>query len=773
MANKLIKPADAQQWADILLNPEMANRLTVRQAGAMQENIRTFRAQQASAYQGFLDDGLDEAQATALLSKQNQALNDGSAEAGGTLKKGGPHPQQQQVFAVAKALNAGVEGAWRAVEGVGGLATGVGVLLNLTDKDAEARYKQAVGNNRLERAKADIDTFGTLNSKLLETIGESVPWMLTAPVGASGGLIRYALNQAMVGGLATASVSNDPLQERGGQFAVGAGLGGAFGGIFGIPGRLKSGIAGAMVKKINVETAAANTELEQAVRTMVNDGDFGFSLSQVTGDRFVFGLEVRAAGDVQKKQQNKNMQILFDNILTRAKEMGDNGRSANEIGLALRGQLKKASDSIYDNASKNFGESLDLIAENYGDDIILNNAGAGNYLAVMDDIMAQMSDGLNPGGNVSAAFKKYREQVNRLVNPAIPKARLVKGPDGKQQYVFDILNRRTGEVIEFGGSRGAARTEALMINETAGGLTAPETRRVQLGLNNLLRGKTAVMDTPDPNTNKHLAHVLVGSLFENLEAHAANPKAVEDLLAMSNAYKAEMLRVNAIEDLVVNRVFGLPQMPANADAALTEVLSSGSSSLEATREFLLEWNPQLLSELQGTLYRRILESAGEAAGAAVDVPISLAKFANALSGVGKEANVIGEVGRGLFNTQQQGYLKTTARALRTINNAYFTGITPGGTTVDDLAINLVSRSPEFMSRFLTRALTTGKGMDAVLTDPMTRQALVTIAEKGPTSRAGNAAMLVLANWITVNEAEDKANEQSDRSAEADRRTGAQ
>lgn len=744
-----IKPSDAKALAAVLLDEEQSKNLTVSQVGQMNKQLRTFQNEQSGRIDSFMSQGMDDVQARALLDKENEALESGNAIIGGKLKRFGA-PGQGQVFHAAQAINAGAEGVWRAVEGAGDLMNEIGVGLNLNSREDADRYKDTIASMRFERAMADVDTFGRTNPRLLEAVGEVAPWFATAGVGASAGLLRYSLGQAMVGGLANVThVSDDPLSERRGDFAIGAGLGGAFGGIFGIPGNLKAGSARAINSALNKETAAANVELEQAIQGMLDNGDFGFSLSQVSGNRFLFGLEQRAAGEVQKGRQNENIQALYDHILKRAKDLGDQGKSANEIGITLRDTLTQANKAIHERASETFGRGLDEINDTYGVDIVMSYKGGQEYLAKLDDMLGKLDDPLNPGPGASRSWKAYRTEVDRLVNPARPQQRTVKGPDGKNRIVYDVVNRRTGEVTQLGQTRAQAMERALIMNNDLGGLTAGEIRRVQENLNGFLTRGPII--EAEGETNKHLAKALMGNLFENLEANAKNPEAVEALTGLSDAYKAEMLRVQKMEDLVVARMFGLKQMPPDADAALDTVLQGGESSLIGTRDFLMEWNPELLGELQGTLLRRFLEQAGDAASPQVDVPIALDKFANALSGRGPNGQVIGQSGRGLFTEGMQAELLNTGKALRTIKNLYFTGVAPGGVTVDDMAINIVSRSPEFMSRFLTRALTTGKGMDQVLTDPMTRQALRTIAEDGPTSRTGNAAMLVLANWISVND----------------------
>lgn len=768
-----IRPADAVTIRQAMDDGMNSGDLSISELRKYNEFLEDYDKEQASRLDQFQKDGLTAEDARTLLDKENASLDDGTYDHGGTFKKRGPHSLTPATHGVSRAINAGAEGVWRAVEGTGDLVNEVGVTLNLVEPETRDQYRQTISSMRMQRQLDNIDTFGRVDNPFLTLVGEATPWMATATIGSGSTLMRYAANQAMIGGLATATVMSDlSLRERMPGVGIGAGLGFGLAGAFGMPSATQAAAARGMVKKMNSETAMNNREVEAYIMDMLDSGEFGFSLAQITGDRTVAGLEARAAGATQKKRQNKNMQLLVENLLEDARKLGDAGRSADEIGLALRDKLSTANRAIHKNASEAFGDGLEAITEQYGDQLVMSHAGGVEYLGTLDNLLTSMADDLKPGSSVSKTFKTYRDAVSDLVNPALPKARTVKGPDGKDMIVYDVLNRRTGEVMQLGRSKADAWKAAIALNKEAGGLSATEIRRIQEGLNDIIRGKTAIFDSPDPNTNKHVAKALFGSFMDNLETNARNPDAVQALKDLSKNYKAEMLRTQKLEELVVTRVFGQAFMPGDADKALDIVLQGGESSLRGTREFLEEWAPDMLGEVQGLVVRRIVDKAGDAAMPAVDgtLPISLDKFANALAGRGPNGQVVGQVGRGLLPDAVQSDLRRTGEALRVMKNVYFTGIVPGGSTIDDLAINVVSRSPEFMARFLTRVFTTGKGMDDLLTDPLTRKAIQTIAEKGPTSRAGNAAMNVLARYIGHRDAIEERERMEDRSAEADRRS---
>lgn len=768
-----IKPSQAAVLARVIGNPETAAQLSPAQLRSAGETLRQFQAEQSGSRTTFEEQGFEPRQVRQLVDAENAAVESGENLTGGDIKRFGA-PGQGTIFGVSKLINSGAEGVTRFIEGAGDLVNEVGVGLNIQSREDADNFKASVNQFRLDRKLRDIDNFGVVNSRIPEVVGEIAPWFASGGVGGTGGILRYAMSQGVVGGLAgITQVSSDPIAERVGDFAIGAGLGAVFAGAFGAKDAIARAGARRFQKELNIETAANNVELEQGINDMLKTGEFGFSMSQLTGNRFLFGLEQRAAGAVQKFRQNTNIKLLFDDILSKAKTMGDAGRSADEIGLSLRSTLSEANKTIHKQASNEFAAGLDKLDE-FGEDIILNYEGGQNYLGKLDDLVSELDDPLRPGPGATNAFKAYRRQVDRVVNPTIPHQRIIKDPKGgPNRIVYDLLNRRTGEREVLNVTLAEARTQSIIRNTELGGLQAGELSRVQRGLNDLLRGKTAVLDTPDPNTNKHMAKALMGSLMDNLNANNNNPLAASALTDITDAYKAQMLRVGKMEELVVNRMFGQAEMPFDSDKALDVVMGGGTSSLKNTRNFLEEWNPALLDELQGTLLRRIVSKAGDPASPSVDVPISLDKFAVALSGKGPNGTVVGQAGRGLFTPAMTDDLVKTGEALRTIKNLYFTGITPSPTTIDDLAINVISRSPEFMARFVTRAATTGKGLDGLMTDPLTRKALQRLAEGKLNTPKGRIAMLVLTNYITAQdglEAEQAQQEGAQQNRNAINRT---
>ena len=212
--------------------------------------------------------------------------------------------------------------------------------------------------------------------------------------------------------------------------------------------------------------------------------------------------------------------------------------------------------------------------------------------------------------------------------------------------------------------------------------------------------------------------------------------------------------------LIAVSAVGQAKMPADPDAKLDLVLQGGESSLRGTREFLETWNPNLLDEVRGTSLRRMAEGAYDPTLPAVDMELSLDSLARALAGTNKQG---GMAGIGLFDDATRADLRLTGKALMTLKNVYFKGIVPGGVTVDDFAINAISRSPEFMGRFLTRLFTSGKRASDILTDPLTRKALQQLAEGNLSSPKGLFALRILTLKL---KADDRREQEEQDAAQA-------
>lgn len=745
--DNIISDETAKNFIEVLNDPERARNFTPKQIGQIQTSLKEYIEFQEKRSQGLQAQGLTPAQAAEVSLQEDLASESDSM---GTFGAGGI---DRRARLLARGGSSALEGVIQLGEGLVDLGLEAGAFFNIEGaRELADDHKREAGDRRFREKLADIERYGETNPFLAE-VGLSALALAPATSVRIASLPKYVLYNGMIGGtLAAGMLSDKTLDERLGDATFGLVGGGALS-ILGAPSWGKYYAARTYMRQFNASMAKKNEALEQEIRGLLWDEDFGFSMAQMTGSRFLHRLEQGAGARIAKEQQNKNINAIWKHLIQRSREMRRGaspgsggavrpGADAGTIAKELRATLAQANKAIHDRASGNFALALDGILEEFSDSLIITRGNAQEYLFKVQKIIDENSGKFAPGSNVSPAFRKYMNTLDETINPAVVEP-MPKVKDQPQLWL--IRNRRTGEILYEGiPEQRMAQVKALQFNETRGGFDALETTEIIKGVNGLMKGRFKVLDSADDaSTNRQMGKALYGTLMESIDMDGNNKLAVDALNEMRLAYRGEMLRIQHMEDLAINSVFGQKLAAADPDSALDKVLAGGKTAMRDTRDFLEDWNPALLDELRATLLRRAAERSRVPAAPGVDTTVDLAKLANEIAG----PKGIGQLGKGLFDNQTQGELVRLGKALTVIQNHYFKGISAPMVSVDDLAINIISRSPEFMGRFLTRALTSGRSMEQALYDPVTRRAIIALAEEGPTTKAGKAAVLALVRFV--------------------------
>lgn len=751
-----------EEQSAMLNDPEYVGSLTVDELLAIRDERNKYAAYRDERYQRLSGQGLSDEQIAQLDDTERGVAVDPRAE---EIQTGDLLDEAN----VRGAINQGpfrdvagmVEGGKQAIEGVFDVAMDISYGLGLDDEASRAAWKQGVSKRRLAARQEHLRRFGRLPGEGYELIGNIVPW-LASSTGQAARLTHYLARNAFLGGVSAASQFQPEEKELGDRWldvAFGTTLGAGMGSLFGVPGALKRRGANHLVRAFNDLDATQREGVETLVREMTGNPEFKFSAAQLTGSRFYTNLEVGAADKLTKEQQNKNLNILLNNIFDIAKAQSARGRSAGAIAKDLRGTLKKARTSIYNQATSLWGANSRAIVESYGDDAIIRGR---DYLQKVDDIIEQETNALTAmGGKPSANLLRYRERVDEIVNPV----QVVE--EGDKVYIVDRTNPEMKRRI-LGPTRYAAmakaRRAAFNANESRGPSTE-QTLEILNGLNRLIGGDAAVFENVTAGSNRNIGRALMGAFTSEMEGAATNPEAMRAINLLRQGYRADMAAAQAIDESVTAAVFGGRKFPKQPGKALDTLMRQEPAELRATRQFLEEWNPSLLEDVQRTAIKRAALRSGAQPGAAhVDGAVDLNKLANNLSDGFKREGMFGS---GLFDPATQADLKTTAEALRVLANKQFKGIVPGGPRVEEFTINLISRSPEFAGRFITRLFASGRGLEDALLNPEWRHALRKIASKDLNSDSGRAALLYLTNWWAGREEERKHFEaQQARMAEA-------
>lgn len=732
-----------EEQSKLLSDPEYIGSLTMQDLQQIKHDRDRFAVEREAKRERMLNQGLKE--------EDLQLLEDAE-------RKSSIDPNEQSTKAsikqeVERDVAGLVEGGKQAVEGVFDLAMDISVATGLDDEQSRQAWKEGVRQRRVTSRQEHMATFGQLPGNAPELVGNMIPWLAASTSQAAGYTMFLARNAFLGGVSAAAQMQPDggELNDRWLDVAFGTTFGAGIGGVMGLPSFLRRSGARGLVKAFN-ESDPQQRELTEALaREMTENPDFTFSAAQLTGTRFYQNLELAAADTATKGQQNQNLDILYNHIMKTAKELAANGVGAGRIAGSMKETLKTARDTIYRTATNNWGNASRQIVERYGDEVLIDG---GAYLQKVDDIVAQEVNALeNMGAKPSEALLKYRDAVDQLVNPV----KVVE--EGQKTFIVDATNpalkrRILGATPEI---RRKLAEEAAVNANASRGPNAQESLQLITGLNRLIGGDTAVFENVTANSNRNIGRALMGALTGEMGSAPQNEAAVGAIQLLRQGYRQDMAAAQAIDESVFAAIFGAKKLPRNPGKALDQLMRSEAADLRQTRQFLEEWNPQLLADIQRTaLKRAALRSNAAPSAAHVDGAVDLGKLANNLSDGFKREGMFGS---GLFSPETQKDILLTAQSLRILNNKSFKGVVPGGTRPEEWTINLISRSPEFAGRFVTRLFASGQTLETALLNPEWRHALRTIAGENLDSKKGRAAILYLSNWWADRESVRKMEEQ--------------
>jgi hypothetical protein len=747
------------------LSQEQIGSMSLTQLKAVDDLMDEYQAARAEDKQRLIDRGFTEKD-IATLDKAIEKAPEPTSGRGVGVRPG--------QFVTPLAVEGLKQGAQRAGIGILDLAMDIGVSTNLIDPKKRQEWKAGLADRRLKIALDNIAEFGQLPSSSSRLVGEVAPWLLALPAAAEN-MIALAAQRTLQGvaiGGATVQAADEELIDRAFSMTAGGVIGGASAGLSAWS-MLRQKSAQSFTRAYNESTPEQAEMVQTLIQEMTSNPNFKISLAQATGNRNAFVLELGSAAAATKAAQNTNIEVVVKGLLKLARSQAAVGRSPNQIALSLRETMKTARKSIYDSAASTFAAESQAIRTQFGDDVVV---GGDEFLAKIDSIIAEQQNTLlSVGGKPSKNLLRYRDEVDLIVNPVQVRVVPAKAATATEEAVpekITLIDRsptrkqQAAVEIPWAASKEAAEAKALEMNKFFAGATAEETQEIFTGLNSLIGGDAIIFDGARAGSNRTIGRAMMGALLESLDTPTANANAVKALAAMRDGYKFSMAQAQAIDDTVVAAVFGGKKLPKAPGKKLDAVMKNEKEDLVAVREFLEEWNPVLLGELRRAHLERVVKGGARPAQPAVDVPTSLPKLANRLAdGFGRA----GQAGKGLHSAATQASMQKFAKALRVINNKYFVGITPGGVRVEEVAINLISRSPEFMARFITRALSSGQSVEQALLSPQFRSAVIQIAEEplsGTMTQAGKAAMVTLANFIRSNRDIERNRAAAERREEA-------
>lgn len=678
---------------------------------------------------------------------------------------------QNEAFQAKVSNLAGVaEGAKRAVEGVFDLAGDISVKLTATrlipftnlegEQDRQKRFEQDIKNWRIERAVKHIEQFGELPPVWSRELGNVAPFLLART--PQGRTLMAVMGKGIIQGTAMTTTQFTDSEKEASRLwpAIAGGTLGAIipGVIWALP-AFKRTAARGFVRTFDEGNIEQAERVQRRVRQMEKSGDFGFSLAQASGSRAAIGLEISSAATATKNQQNKNINTLGRNLLRIARTMSNNNKNPGAIIMNIRETLEEARASIYKAAANNFKAETAVVIGKYGDEVVFDGR---TYLAAVDSMILETENLLvQVGAKASRNLTRYQEKVDRLVNPVVvveERAAALTASATQRPPTYFLLDRTNNTRLSLTSipDKAAAEAKALQMNIDFGGLDAQAALDLRKGLNKLIGGDTVIFKNLPLFSNQNIGRKLMGDFIDNLEQPASNAAARDAVVSITDNYKQAMATSKAIEDLMITTIFGGKKFPRKLDAALKQLSKQSPQEMAATREFLETWNPQLLDDLKSTMVRDMVRLSRQPGKPGVDTPVDPSKLLNNMNGFGGP----GQAGRGLFTTAESADMKLTSDAMRILQNKYFSGIIPGGIKTEDMVINAISLSPEFMGRFVARMFSSGQTLEKALLDPTFRKAIQQVAASGVGGNKTNFALLYIVRRFLVDD--ESADEQVTR-----------
>jgi len=410
------------------------------------------------------------------------------------------------------------EGLKQGVEGVFDFAEDLAVGMGLQTEEDRQKWKQSLNEDRFKRRSEAIAEFGRLPSGTAELVGEIAPWLYVVPSAGTtltNTIAKRVLQGAAMGG-STVQEKEKTFLDRMGQMSLAAGIGGATGFFVTLDAAEKTA-ARAFISSYNESTAGQAELVQKMVREMTEDPTFSFSMAQVTGSRFVQGLEVSSAATATKDAQNNNLSILMRHILRTSEEMSGQGKSAGQIGRALRATMEKARSNIYSQAAAEWSSNMAVLLEKHGDEIVVDGK---LLLAKVDKLLDESNDiFISVGGKPSANLIEYRNGIDLVVNPVEVQRVVTKLPDGTERVGWKTFDRSSGVEGPVGFNETAVRQKAAEMNEAFGGLDSSQVSRLTAGMNRLIGGETAIYDNAPAYANKNVGRALMGALIDELQTN--------------------------------------------------------------------------------------------------------------------------------------------------------------------------------------------------------------------------------------------------------------
>jgi hypothetical protein len=585
---------------------------------------------------------------------------------------------------IATAVKAGVPRAPRSfMEGAEAFVTDVahGILgPNPTEK--AAGMPDPIGQFRDERRgiidarRAEAEAKAPGSVLVSDIAAGAVPIGGGAKLATQAKTLMGAATKAATGGAVAANLGYQAPEDRPTSTVIGAAFPGVVRAIKSAPGAFMNFLQRQVARRADPQTQALRTQAAQAFVNPETGQPLGgaddYTVAQAAGDPRLSRLAGQSADTRARDTVRDQLDQRVANIRTVANSLGGQSR------------------------------------------ILTNEDAAKAFYKVVDD---------HDFAARKARGDLYKTDMAKLT--ASPEGKAVRVPLAPVLTELEAIQREFGNPIALAKdtATGARVAEAIENLEKAKSMGAVYARIT--GLEELTKGINAgrvfgqaVLD-PKEATLQVIRNRLNKALQSSVESIPGNDKGATELKRIQREYAVRSDEIRRIEDDTVTQLFGDKGVLADPEAAFDKLIKANPEAQALGARILAHRDPAVLAHIRKRFLDNVLDSATSGAKSGMQSTLNPQALYEGLTGdkIMKSP---------LFNSQEKKWIAGTAADLRIILNS-FPDVTKPGTDLPpaDLAINIVARSPEFLTRYLTR-VATGLGLEDLMFTPQGRQAVNTV-----------------------------------------------
>lgn len=566
------------------------------------------------------------------------------------------------------------------------------------------RYREAVGDARAEaEAKGPAGT--VLASDVLAGL---IPVSLGGKAQFSGKLWQ-AVKNSMAEGAIAANLAYDKDGNRLQQTVLGAAIPGAFRAVKAVPGSIMNVLARRVARRSDPVTQKLAAEAAEAFKSPVSGaqlpGADDYTLAQATGDprisRFTSASADTTARDVVRKQLDQRVA----NVRRVADELG------GTAGVTQVPDRAKAMYKVVDET-----------------DIEMARANSDLYKTSMDKLAASEEGKAVrvPLGPLADEMHKLEGEFGNLLN--------IVGRSGSGTRMLEVVDQM----------------KAFLKADPNAALNVNGLRKLQEGINaGRLYGK-AVID-PDEARLNEIRRRLQGAVAAAVDGSPSG-SGYDKLRAISREYAERSDQRRRLADDALTTLFGDKSVLADPEAAFDRFINLNPEAQRMGVALLTSRAPAQLQFMRKRYLDRVLDQATADPKPGMVSTLDAEKLVEGLTGKQMTESP-------LFTAKERAWAAAAAKDLRVILNSLPDTTKVGkDITLEDLSINVISRSPEFMTRFAVRAAS-GLGMEDLLFSKRGREALSTVANLRTTPMAQRERAAAYLTGLLARESEAEPEEQ--------------